>query len=189
MNGVANVLSPLATTFSAEGFSMSLRRSFAVYLSALFLTLAATSFASDEASSEERRLERLILKVNERVAAEYGVLKPEAITKERVFEAIEVAIERIAESDKHDRREIVQALQRVLAEERLPDGYNFYLSPTSHGFKPTSLKEGELSKRRVTLSYYLSVPVAVGRVSTQPARLWSLSQRFTIVENEHDLGQ
>ncbi|MCG6158381.1 hypothetical protein [Rubinisphaera margarita] len=178
-----------AFTFKAEGLIMSRQRNIAACLSVLFMTLAGSSLAADAVPSDERRLERLILQVNERVAAEYGVLKPEPITKERVFEAIEVAIERIAESDKHDRREIVRALQRVLAEESLPDGYNFYLSPTSHGFKPEVLKEGELSKRRVTLSYYLSVPVAVGRVTTQPARLWSLSQRFTIVENEHDLGE
>ncbi len=171
-------------TFTIRDLSMFRWQTISRSLLILLLCFVGSSGASDPVPPDERSLDKTVLRINEQLQAEYAVLDPAPITVGRFREAVAVAIERLAKSDKKDRMLIVRALQVVLAEECLPAGYHFYLSATSASFKKQSLEDDVLGKKVVNLRYHLSVPVPVGKATTQPVRLRSLAEQFFIEKKE-----
>jgi hypothetical protein len=130
----------------------------------------------------EQRLEELVVRVNEHLQTEYALLEPAPITVGRFREAVEATIETLAKSEKKDRMLLVKALQRILAEELLPNGFSFYLAPTSARYTKQSLDDDVLNKKVVNLSYNLSVPVPIGIATKQTVRLTSLNEQFFILK-------
>lgn len=113
----------------------------------------------DVAAPDERSLEKVVLRVNEQLQTDYELLEPAPITVGRFREAIKAKIETLAKSEEEDGMRLVKALQRILAENRLPERFLFFLAPTSASYKKQSLDEGVLDKKVVNLSYNLIVPV------------------------------
>lgn len=134
----------------------------------------------------EKSLDKVVQPINKELEAKYALFEPTPITVERFREAVEAKIEILAKSKGSDAA-VVKALQRIVTEKRLPDGFSFYLASTSAKFKKDSLEDGVLEKKVINLSYNLSVPVAVAGETTQTVRLRSLAEQFFILKKEIEL--
>lgn len=171
---------------------MSRCRPVACVMPMLWVCLGGVSSAYDSEPilvSGEKSLSQVVLRINEGLQAGYGLLDPTPLTVDRFRKAVEAKMDTLAKSDKNDRLRLIQALQQILAEGRLPDRFSFYLSHTSARYKEESLNENILNKRVANLSYNLSVPVPVGRETTQTVRLLSLDEQFFILKVKRDVAE
>ncbi|MCM2375256.1 hypothetical protein [Aporhodopirellula aestuarii] len=117
---------------------MSRWRNTECFLLIFVLSFAGKSVTSADAPPDapitvggEQSLDKVVPHINEGLEARYALLDPIPMTAARFGMGVTAKIETIASADEKDRNQLVKALQRILAEKRLPERYSLHLISTS----------------------------------------------------------